>query len=61
MNASNVAVERLLDEAEKQGFPRRLKDPVVLARIAALIRDGSTTTARKTKAKEARASGTFAT
>jgi hypothetical protein len=31
------AVERLLDEAEAQGFPRHITDPDVLDRIAGIV------------------------
>jgi len=61
MNDLEDPVERLLDEAQAQGFPRRVRDPAALARIAAIIKNGDLVPARKKKAKEARTSGTFAT
>jgi hypothetical protein len=61
MNGFEVAVERLLDEAEEQGFSRRVKDPATLARIALVVMSADRAPVRKKKAKEARASGTFAT
>jgi hypothetical protein len=61
MSDFDDAVERLIDEAQAQGFPRRVKDPAALARIAALVKQSEPVSARKKKAKEARTSGTFAT
>lgn len=35
---TDAEVDRLVDEAVKQGFPRVVTDPAVLAPIAALLR-----------------------
>lgn len=37
MTVDPLEVERLLDEREAQGLPRTIEDPVVLARIAAIL------------------------
>jgi hypothetical protein len=34
---SDPAVERLIDQAEEQGFGRKCSDPVTMARIAAAL------------------------
>jgi hypothetical protein len=36
-----AAAARLVDDAERQGFPRVVSDPSVIAKIAGIIADGT--------------------
>lgn len=47
------AVERLIQSAVDQGFPRIVSDPVMMARIAGILEDAPAANARRPRRRKA--------